>query len=65
MYLHQKISVLSLVAEITEIMKRVEMRTVNAFAALFAPIGPFPGAIRPLIYAALNLMISTTCQHPG
>ena len=63
--MHQKISILSVVAEITEIMKRVEMRTVNGFIALFAPIGLFPDAIRTLIYAALNLIISTTRQHPG
>jgi hypothetical protein len=65
LYLHQKVSVLSVVAEITEIMKRVEVRTVNGFVALFAPIGLFPGAIIPLIYAALDLIINTTRQHPG
>jgi hypothetical protein len=46
-------------------MKRVDVRKVNGFVALFAPIGLFECAIRPLIDAALDLMTtSTTRQHP-
>jgi hypothetical protein len=41
---------------VVEFIKRVDMRTINSFVALFAPIGLFPCAIRPLVDAALDLM---------
>jgi hypothetical protein len=65
LYLRQQISTL-LVAVITEVIKRVEMRTIMGFVALFVPIRLPPCTIRPLADAALDLIItSTTCQHPG
>ena len=44
------------------------MRKVNGFVTLFIPIGLFPSTIRPLVYAALDLMETRTSkprQHPG
>jgi hypothetical protein len=49
-------------AVITEIKKRVEMRTVNGLVMIFAPRRFFPRA-GPLVYTALNLMTSTTHQR--
>jgi hypothetical protein len=47
-----------------EVKKCVDMRKVNGFIALFGKFGLFPCAIRPLPDAALDLMTSTTRQHP-
>ena len=47
------------------ITKRVEIQKVNGFVALFAPIGLLPCIIRPLVDPALDLITSTTRQHPG
>lgn len=53
-------------AETIEIIKRVEMRKVNGFVALFGPIGLLACTSRPLVDAALNLITTgTTRQHPG
>ena len=66
LYLLQEITALLELAVIVEITKRVEMRNVNSFVALFAQIGLFPCAIRPLVNATLDLMTtSTTRQHLG
>jgi hypothetical protein len=64
LYLRQEILFLS--AVVTEIMKRVEMRTVNGFVVLFGPVGLVQCAKRPLAYAALDLMTTNTIrQYPG
>ena len=47
-----------------EVTKRVEMRDVYSFVALFGQFGLFPCPIRPLVDAALNLIKSTNRQHP-
>jgi hypothetical protein len=60
----QEISALLVLAVATEVTKRVEMRNVNGFVAFFAQFGLFPGALRPLADAALNLMTSTNRQLP-
>ena len=63
--LGQQISTFLAAALITEIMKRVAMRTVKGFVALLAPVCLFPCASRPFVDAALDLMSSMTRQHPG
>ena len=62
--LGQQISIFLAAAVITEIMKRAAMRTVNGFVAILAPVRLFPCASRPFFDAALDLMLSTTRQHP-
>jgi hypothetical protein len=47
-----------------KVTKRVEMRKVNSFVALFAQFRLFPCAIRPLADAALDLVTSTNRQYP-
>jgi hypothetical protein len=64
LYLRQEISALLVLAVVTEVTERVEMRKVNGFVALFAQFGLFPCAIRPLADAALDLKTSTNRQHP-
>ena len=64
LYLRQEISALLVMAVAMEVTKCVDMRNVNGFVALFAQIGLFPCAIRPLADAALDLMTSTNRQHP-
>jgi hypothetical protein len=54
LYLVQEITALLELAMIIEITKRVEMRKVNGLVALFAQIGLFPCAIRPLLDATLD-----------
>ena len=58
--LGRQISTLWAAAVITEIKKRVAMRTVMGFVALLAPVRLFPCASRPFVDAALDLMSSTT-----
>ena len=65
-YLRQDISAFLVGAEMIEITKRVEMRTIIRFVALFFPRGLFVRASRPLVDAALYLITTdTTRQHPG
>ena len=65
-YLRQEMCALSVVAVITEITKRVEMGKISGFVTLFIPVGLFPSAIRPLVYAALDLMTTSKIrQHSG
>ena len=49
-----------MLAVATEVTKRVEMRNVNSFAALFAQFRLFPRALRPLADAALDLVTTST-----
>ena len=58
--LGQQISTFLAADMITEIMKRVAMRTVNGFVALLVPVCLYPCTSRPLVDAALDLMSSTT-----
>jgi hypothetical protein len=62
----QEIFTLSVWAVSMEITKRVEMRIVTGFVALFLPSGLVVCASGPLVNAALDLMTTyTTRQNPG
>ena len=51
---------------ITEIGKRLDMRKVSGFVAIFVPIGLYVCAITPLANAALYLVIAAnTRQDPS
>ena len=66
LYLPQEISTLLAWAVSIEITKRVEMREVIGFVALFFPTGLVACASGPLVNAALNLIKTyTTRQNPG
>ena len=64
LYLCQGISALLVLAVAMEVTKRVEMRDVYSFVALFRQFGHFPCTIKPLADAALDLMTSTNRQYP-
>jgi hypothetical protein len=49
---------------ITEISKRLDMRMVSGFVAVFVPIGQFVCAISPLADAAFYLRTADTRQDP-
>ncbi len=64
--LPKEISTLLVWAVSIEITKRVKMREVSSFVALFLPTGLVTCASGPVVNAALSLMTTyTTRQNPG